>query len=140
MATYHVVGNLNHDGREYKRGDAIELHELTAPALIEMGVVQEEPVDAASQSSTEPAASAPRDASAAGGEPIQTGEPSLDGPEDEGETDTAREVGPMAQESVAPAPELPAATQEPETLATRRRARARATAPQEPENDPSKDL
>ena len=116
MNTYFVASNLNHDGKEYKRGDTIELAD--ASALIAAGVLQTEPVEApapASEAPVEPERPQAADVAEAGGKVTVSGEPSLDGVQTEATDDDAKEVGPMAdmssaapQEPVAPASEAPA--------------------------------
>lgn len=46
---YFVTGNLKHDGREYKRGDQIDFakSDSAAARLLELGVIQETPVEGA---------------------------------------------------------------------------------------------
>ena len=41
MSTYTVQSNLNHDGKEYKAGDTVELDEEVGKRLVADGVVAE---------------------------------------------------------------------------------------------------
>jgi len=82
MSTYFVKERVNHDGRQYERGEEINLDENTASRLLNSGVVSESPV--VNEVATE-VAPAPEDVKASldggGTAPVETGEPSLDGNE-----------------------------------------------------------
>lgn len=101
MTTYFVTGNLSHDGKEYKRGDTIDLVELAAPALIEMGIISKvEPADVVAA----PVAivEEPKEAEV-GGEPSTSGEPSIDQSDTKAADGDARDITPGITTSTKPA-------------------------------------
>src|SRR4051812_39824188 len=75
---YFTSTNLKHDGTDYQRGDAIELSQGAAEALLGMGLIQTEPVADVPEAEI-PIASEPQVQPEVGGKPLDTGEPSLDG-------------------------------------------------------------
>jgi hypothetical protein len=140
MTTYYVTGNLYHDGRPFARGEQISLTEESAPALIEIGIVSTEPIEAPApvqeQVEAQPDSA---DIATVGGEPSTIGEPSFDGVATT-QPSEALDITPVIETSPAEVVDPPAPVQE-QVEAPRRRGRPRATdATPEPENDPSKDL
>src|SRR4051794_36515477 len=92
---YYVLRNLNHDGKDYQRGDTLDLPDdsKAAPVLLDAGVISTDaPREEAPE--TAPAAEEPAPKPEVGGAPNQSGEPSLDGP------DTAD--APSEEEDVTP--------------------------------------
>jgi hypothetical protein len=91
---YFVTSNLNHDGREYKRGDTISFGDSDSAAkrLLAIGVIQTEPTGEA------PAPAGASDAAdvqpQVAGKPLETGEPSIDGREPERTADNAADITP----------------------------------------------
>jgi hypothetical protein len=95
---YHALSTIKHDGRKYRRGDAIEVSGKQAEDLLEAGAIQEEKVGGA----PEPAPDAPAEEAAqpkAGGERAESGEPSLDG-QDAPQRAEAEDVSPKISESM----------------------------------------
>ncbi|MEK7992898.1 MAG: hypothetical protein AAB403_03740 [Planctomycetota bacterium] len=136
---YFVSSNLNHDGKEFKRGDTVELSDQAASQLLAAGVVQSESIElAAPASSPDTAPVRASDDATVGGRAMKTGEPSVDGSEATSDADTAKEVGPMAPTEPA-APEAP--VKEPQTPAPSRNffGQVKPAAP-EPVKDPSAEL
>lgn len=72
---YFVNSNLNHDGQEYKRGDTINLSELTAAPLVSAGVIGTEAIET-SQVEV-PVVEEPTPEATVGGDTNGSGEPSL---------------------------------------------------------------
>ena len=91
---YFVTGNLNHDCKEYKRGDVIDLDPagVVQARLHAAGVIQTEPI-ANTQAARAPAPEATSQPEVAG-KPMETGEPSIDGREGERTGDNARDITP----------------------------------------------
>jgi hypothetical protein len=90
---YFVTANLNHDGKEYKRGDQIEFGSSSeARRLVEMGIIQTEPIGEAQ--SPAPVSEVPPAQPEVAGKPLETGEPSIDGREPERTVDNATDMTP----------------------------------------------
>ncbi len=96
---YHVLANLNHDNREYQRGDTIELSEGDSAArrLLELSVISADPAPVVG-TPAEPEPEAPDRQPEVGGTRTETGEPSLDGRDGEGERKEATDVSPKVNE------------------------------------------
>lgn len=85
---YFALGNINHDGKEYKRGDSLVLT-AKAAAQLEDVLSLEKPVDPEPEAPVEvPAEKKPEPK--IGGAALDSGEPSLDG---------SRETGAASKES-----------------------------------------
>ena len=98
MNTYYVYGNLNHDGKDYRRGDMIDLSDEAASTLLQIGVIGNEslpPQEAAPV--PEPAKDVPAEP-VAGGEPATSGEPSIDANEPAAVQTEAVDVTPQVSE------------------------------------------
>jgi hypothetical protein len=96
---YFVQRNLNHDGKEYRVGDTIYLDPDTGAQLEMMGALSvENTAPARTQSQPEPVQEVPQPQ--AGGVSEQTGEPSVDGRQDDTAdvADTATDITPGAQQ------------------------------------------
>jgi hypothetical protein len=79
MSKYYVYSNLNHDHKEYHRGDRIELSDEQASTLFQLGVIGNDKPEVAEA----PAPVTPQEAPAepvAGGTTEDSGEPSIDAP------------------------------------------------------------
>ncbi len=133
MTQYYVNGNLKHNGDEYKRGDVFEAGESIAAPLIEAGVLQTDPIE-----EQKPVEQAPVEEQKAepvvGGAPMQTGEPSIDGPQKPAEAPQPKPQGFLGKAAAAitgggskPAQEPSKDTKEPDTT-------------KEPDKDPSAGL
>lgn len=75
--TYYVNSNLNHNGKEFSRGDEITLSSEVAEQLLTDGVIgesQPEVTDPEIEAVKEPEQSQP----SVGGAPLSSGEPSID--------------------------------------------------------------
>jgi hypothetical protein len=109
MSQYFVTGNLRHDGRRFKRGDAIELTDAQAKQLAH--VIQAEAMAEAEAPAEAATPVSPVVEVAVGGEPMQTGEPSIDGTSNATRSD-AKDVTPPVAQANAPVeekkPEAPA--------------------------------
>lgn len=92
---YYVYGNLNHDGREYGRGEQVSLPEDAAQPLLEAGVIGTDKVEAPApaEAPQEPA----REANV-GGAPEVSGEPSIDQPAADTAAAEAEDVTPKVSE------------------------------------------
>jgi len=99
---YQVIGNITHSGKSYTEGDTLDLPEAAAAPLIAAGVLEDpnaEPevkeekrgpkVKKEKKSTTAPEV---------GGERVETGEPSLDGPESPEKT-VAEDVTPVTTDT-----------------------------------------
>jgi hypothetical protein len=94
MTQYFVTGNLRHDGRRFKRGDAIELTEEQARPLAH--VLSKEAVSASeTPADIEIPASTPTPGVTVGGTPYNTGEPSIDGSANADTRTDAKDVTPV---------------------------------------------
>lgn len=82
MATYYVAANLNHDGREYKPGDTVQLSQEAASPLLAAEVISTDPTLAAAVPEA-PVEEQRQPEPEVGGKEVDTGEPSIDGPENE---------------------------------------------------------
>jgi hypothetical protein len=91
---YFVYSNLNHDGKEYTRGNVIEITDLAAPALIEMGVIGHEAIPEDAPAPVVEEAEQVVEEAVAGGAVAQSGEPSADGPVEEVSVAETPEVQP----------------------------------------------
>src|SRR5215207_6834031 len=91
---YFVTANLNHDCKEYKRGDVIDFADSDSAAkrLLVLGVIQTEPIGEAQ--SPAPVSEAPETQPQVAGSPMETGEPSIDGREADRTVDNATDVTP----------------------------------------------
>jgi hypothetical protein len=125
MSQYFVTGNLRHDGRRYERGDMIELTDAQAKQLAH--VIQAEAMAEAEAPAEAATPVSPVVEVAVGGEPMQTGEPSIDGTSDAARAD-AEDVTPILGETEAPAEES-----KPETPAKRGQSGRGKSAKAEPE-------
>ncbi len=95
---YFVASNLQHDGKDFVRGDKITLSEEQAKPLLAVKTIQtrpirkEEPVDELPETPDVEVVARPR----AGGRKTETGEPAVDGreetPEVAADNDTTPEV------------------------------------------------
>lgn len=85
MNKYYVAGNLNHNGREYVRGDVVMLTEAEALPLVQIGVISADEVMApvSTDTAAETVVVEEKPQPVVGGERNTSGEPSLDG-KDEG--------------------------------------------------------
>lgn len=99
---YKVLLNIKHDGDEYAPGTTIELDEAQATRLIEAGVISDgsKAEQVAPEEEQEQAPELPEQPiePKVGGEPTQSGEPSLDGNQPE-KKDTATDVTPVVVEA-----------------------------------------
>jgi hypothetical protein len=96
---YFALSNISHDGKNYGRGDAIDLSDKAAEELLEAGVIQTEKVADAPK----PVAPVPEDTvpqPKAGGEPTVSGEPSLDRQDEPAQRTEAADVTPVVSESM----------------------------------------
>jgi len=125
--TYFVCGNLNHDGREFKPGDTIELVDLAAKGLLEIGIISTDEQDTPAPVQEAPEEEKPESHEVAnvGGIVTTTGEPSIDATDDTAVRVEAKDVTPIVDHTPAPVQEA--------------RKRARKSTPA-PENDPSANL
>jgi hypothetical protein len=99
---YFVTGNLNHDGREYNRGDVIDLADNSKAEahLLATGVITTEPEIA---NAVVPAPEAtPEPQPEVSGKPLETGEPSIDGRAPERSGDNATDVTPGGMRALSP--------------------------------------
>ena len=98
---YHVLANLNHDNREYQRGDTIELSEGDSAArrLLELAVISTDPAPVVGAPAT-PEPEAPDRQPEVGGTRTETGEPSLDGQADQGSSSEAEDITPVVSEKM----------------------------------------
>lgn len=143
--TYYCKGNLKHDGRSYKKGDAIALEENQAKHLMKNKVVQSQPIpeeDLEREIETAAADEEVKTPEVGGETRTETGEPSIDGdqtrPENKGGILSSifgkkkdDEAGDDTKEEGS---DTTANTGEGNSIANAN------AAPQDPENDPSKDL
>lgn len=93
---YKVTGNIQHDGQAFTDGDTIELTPEQAAPLIEVGVLENPnaPEDKEPEKPRVKKAKKKKDdVPVVGGEPTDTGEPSVDG-KDEGPKD-AEDITPV---------------------------------------------
>jgi hypothetical protein len=96
---YFALSNIAHDGKNYGRGDAIDLSDKAAEDLLEAGVIQtEEVADVPAPAAPAPADDAPAEPKA-GGERSESGEPSLDH-QDAAQRTEAVDVTPIVSESM----------------------------------------
>jgi hypothetical protein len=79
---YHVLGNITHDRKVYRKGDTIELTEAQAAPLLRKGIVATEaPTGTMQEAETPKPKTVPKPKpKVVGGKPLETGEPSIDGP------------------------------------------------------------
>src|SRR4051812_33282405 len=94
--TYYVQTNLNHDGKEFKTGDTIELSDVAAAPLLAAGVISTDEVEREEASVTAPQVEESPAEPTVGGTPAESGEPSIDTKVDTQEADTATDVTPGA--------------------------------------------
>ncbi len=109
---YHVLANLNHDNREYQRGDTIELSDGDSAArrLLELAVISTDPAPV-DGTPAEPEPEAPDRQPEVGGTPNATGEPALDGRDDTSSSSEGEDVTPVVSEKMT-RPELEALARE----------------------------
>jgi len=99
---YYVLGNLNHDNKAYTRGDVVELEKGSQAAtnLLDTGIISKDPI---------PEVVVPRNRDLVvekgqkpevGGEPVETGEPSIDGRDDQGSSSEAEDITPVVSEKM----------------------------------------
>lgn len=81
MNKYYVAGNLNHNGRDYKRGDEITLSQADALPLVNIGVISADEVMApvTTDTAADTIVVEKKPEPIVGGERSTSGEPSLDG-------------------------------------------------------------
>jgi hypothetical protein len=93
---YHALSTIKHDGRKYRRGDAIELSGKHAEDLLEAGVIQKEKVGDAPEAAAAPSEE-PQAEPKVGGARSESGEPSLDA-QDAPQRAEAEDVTPAVSE------------------------------------------
>src|SRR3954469_25127946 len=96
MDSYFVYSNLNHDGKEYQRGDKVTLPSSAAERLLELGVVGREKVEAAAPAPVATQEAVPE--GKVGGEPESSGEPSIYTPEANASPSEAADVTPQVSD------------------------------------------
>jgi len=89
---YFVRTNIKHNGARFVRGLVIELTEANAASLLASGVIQTAPVGPEEQKPVQES-DGQVDATA-GGEPVSSGEPSLDGQAEEAVRTEAEDITP----------------------------------------------
>lgn len=95
---YFALSSIMHDGKNYGRGEALELSDKQAKDLLDAGVIQTEEV----KDAPKPAAAAPQEEAPdpkVGGGRAESGEPSLDTPEAPQRAE-AKDVGPKVSEDM----------------------------------------
>ena len=95
---YFALSSIAHDGKNYGRGDALELSGKQAKDLLDAGVIQAKEV----KDAPKPAAAAPQEEAPepnVGGDRNESGEPSVDG-KDAPKRAEAKDVGPKVSESM----------------------------------------
>jgi len=102
---YHVLLNLKHNGRAYQRGDTVEIEAATKAAAILLadGVISETPIPEVAVPQNRELVVAPEDKvrkPKVGGAPVETGEPSMDGRDDQGSSSEAEDVTPIVSEKM----------------------------------------
>jgi hypothetical protein len=91
---YHVHKNLDHDGKAYRPGDRVSLSEKAAAQLIASGVVGTDEASAPAPAPVQAPAEKQPAEPVAGGQEQKTGEPSLDGRDDNAARSEATDVTP----------------------------------------------
>ena len=99
---YHVLGNLNHDGKAYTRGDVVDLEEgsKVATHLLEAGVVSSSPIPEVVAPQNRELVVEKSKQPAVGGTPLESGEPSFDGRDDQGSSSEAEDITPVVSEKM----------------------------------------
>lgn len=105
MPTYYALGNLNHDGREFARGDEVTgLSEEQADVLLADGVIGDiQPTDVAEDAAPLEDIS-DEDTPIVGGTPTESGEPTLDNADASGVTTAENDAADVSNPDGSPKP------------------------------------